>query len=460
MSLNDELFDALAGAAGGRPIVLLGRLPRSALAPMQHLERIGAGPFMLLTLRHGRHTVPPGTTRHVLRPGAAHPDFVIEVGDLERRLRAPDDALRAAIDEFDPRGEAIVVGPNHLDCAGLLGRPRLGGRRSIDLLLEDKTTIDALWAALDLPHLPSQVVPTTPTALDAASRSLDRGHGVVWAGDNSSAVEGGAIATRWVGDGATRDHAITLLKPRCRTARVMPYQVGLPMSIHAWCLARGVAVLSPMEMVVLRNRRTGAFRFAGCATTWTPPPAAVAQMRDFTHRVARHLQGERGYRGALSIDGVLGPDGFVPTELNARFPAGLSQLARTMDGMPLALADAIIRQGGLADLSPARLQAVLRAQLARAPIAWLHSATPRAPSMSHGIGLIWGPQGFRRAGPGEPASNTLDWEAGQVGGALRLRVLAPPRGVTGAALLMGAIHAAGPALAAQLGAWEPAQPPA
>jgi hypothetical protein len=459
MPLRDDLLEALRVAVGGRPVVLLGRLPKSALAPMKTLEALGAGPFLLVTLRSGRGQATPGTDRHVLRAGAADPDFIIEVADFERRLRAPDAGLRGALAAFDPGAGAIVVGPNHLDCPGLLGRPRLGGRRPLDLRLEDKTTIDGLWAALGLPHLPSRVVPTTPGALAAASAALDGGHGVVWAGDNSSAVEGGAIATRWVGDARTQDHALAVLRPRCERARVMPYQPGLPMSVHAWCLARGVAVLSPMEMVVLRNRRTGAFRFAGCATTWTPPDAAVQQIRGFATRVARHLHEEQGYRGALSIDGVLGPGGFVPTELNARFPAGLSQLAHTMDDTPLALADAVIRQGGLEDLSPAHLQVVLRAQLARAPIAWLHSATPRAPSMSHGIGLIWGPGGFRRAGPGEPASSTLDWESGQVGGALRLRVLAPPRGVTGAALFTGALAAAGPPLAAQLSEWDAAQAP-
>ena len=56
-------------------------------------------------------------------------------------------------------------------------------RRPLDLRLEDKTTIDGLWAALGLPHLPSRVVPTTPGALAAASAALDGGHGVVWAAE-------------------------------------------------------------------------------------------------------------------------------------------------------------------------------------------------------------------------------------------------------------------------------------
>lgn len=460
MPLKRDLDVALREAVAGRPVVLLGRLPKGALAPIEALRGAGAGPFLVLSLRRGAGPLPLGVGHHVLRPGGPDPDFILEVADLERRLRAPDAAARRAIEAFDPGGVACVVGPNHLDCPRLLGRPRLGGRRPIDLALEDKTRIDALWAALGLPHLPSRVVPTTPDALAAASGDLDRGHGVVWAGDNSSAHEGGAIATRWVHDATSRDAALAVLGPRCRTTRVMPYQPGLPMSVHAWCLARGVAVLSPMEMVVLRHRQTGAFRFVGCATTWTPPPDAVAQMRAFATRVARHLRTAEGYRGALSIDGILGPDGFLPTELNARFAAGLSQLAGTMDGVPLALADALIRQGGLPALSPAHLQAVLRAQLARAPIAWLHSPTPRAPSMAHSLGLRWGPAGFRRARPGEPASSTLDWGPGQRGGALRLRMLAPPRGQTGAALFTGALAAAGPPLSTLFADWLPASPPA
>ncbi|MEC8423652.1 MAG: hypothetical protein VX000_07735, partial [Myxococcota bacterium] len=156
---------------------------------------------------------------------------------------------------------------------------------------------------------------------------------------------------------------------------------------------------------------------------------------------------------------VLTRKGFFPTELNARFPAGLSRLARGMDDLPLGLADGLIRDGGLEGLSPALMQAVLRAQLAHAPLAWLHSPAPRAPSMAHAIGLQWTDRGFRRATPGEPAATTLSWGPGQSGGALRLRILAPPRGWTGGQLLTSALRAAGPPLSRLLDKWQAAQPP-
>ena len=46
-------------------------------------------------------------------------------------------------------------------------------------------------------------------------------------------------------------------------------------------------------------------------------------MRDLARRVAAHLSATVGYRGTFGIDGICGPDGFVPTELNTRWGAGL-----------------------------------------------------------------------------------------------------------------------------------------
>jgi hypothetical protein len=459
MTLRDTLTRALRSAVTGRAIVLLGRLPKSAEAPVGLLRAAGAGPFLRVSLRGGAPAGAADIEPVVLEPGPAGPDFILEVAAFERRLAAPRAPLLARLRAFDPDGRALVIGPNHLHCEGLDGRPRLGGRTPLDLSLEDKTTIDALWDTLGLARLPSRIATTDDRSLAAAAAAIDRGDGTVWAADNTTAVEGGAIGTRWVHDAHSAAEARALLAPRCRTVRIMPFVPGLPVSIHAWCLERGVAVLSPMEMVVLRHRRTGAFRFCGIATTWSPPHEATDSMRRFARAAARHLHA-RGYRGALSIDGVLGADGFVPTELNARFPAGLSQLAQRMDGLPLALADALIREGGLAELSPAGLQAVLRAGIARHPIAWLHSRTPRAPSLDHAVGLVWRGDAFARAEVGEPAATTLHWREGQVGGALRLDLPAPPRGVTGARLFTAAIRAAGGAIAEQMAGWTRARPAA
>ena len=247
---------------------------------------------------------------------------------------------------------------------------------------------------------------------------------------------------------------MSLLGPRCRTARVMPFLPGLPVSIHAWVLPRGVAVISPMEMVVLRHRESGAFRFCGVATTWHPDEATTHKIRSVARTVAHHLHGQWG---ALSIDGV-NKEGFRPTEINAVSRRTLPSCARYRYP-PLALLDMLVRDGTPLDISPARLQAVLRGVFERRPFTWLHTATPRAPSMPHSVPLHWTGQSFRRARTGEPASSSLLWEPAAAGGAVQLDVPAPPRGVTGARLLTQAFQAAGPPLSTQMAGWRGARPP-
>ena len=458
MTLRADIEAALSGILRGRPVILVGRLPQTAESQLPVLDRVGAGPFLRVSLRGGPGTNRTGMTTHVLLPGPADPDFVIDVARLEALLRDPPPTLRRVVSDFDPGETAVVIASSHVDCDALLGRPRPGRRSEASLALEDKTRVDHLWSGLDVPHCPHRVVPVERAALVRAANVVDQGHGTVWAGDNTLAVEGGALATRWVHDTASQEAAVSLLGPRCRTARVMPFLPGLPVSIHAWVLPRGVAVISPMEMVVLRHRESGAFRFCGVATTWHPDEATTHKIRSVARTVAHHLHGT-GYRGALSIDGVITKEGFRPTEINARFPAGLSRLARHTDGLPLALLDMLVRDGTPLDISPARLQAVLRGVFERRPFTWLHTATPRAPSMPHSVPLHWTGQSFRRARTGEPASSSLLWEPAAAGGAVQLDVPAPPRGVTGARLLTQAFQAAGPPLSTQMAGWRGARPP-
>ena len=110
----------------------------------------------------------------------------------------------------------------------------------------------------------------------------------------------------------------------------MPFLEGVPCSIHGLVLPDGTAVFRPVELAILRGsgRR---FLFGGLGTTWDPPAADREAMRSLARDVGEHLREIAGYRGAFGIDGVLGRDGFRPTELNTRFAAGLASLARNLD---------------------------------------------------------------------------------------------------------------------------------
>jgi hypothetical protein len=50
-------------------------------------------------------------------------------------------------------------------------------------------------------------------------------------------------------------------------------------------------------------------------------------MRDVARRVGEQLRTAYGYRGAFGVDGVVTAEGFRPTEVNTRQPAGLNTVA-------------------------------------------------------------------------------------------------------------------------------------
>jgi hypothetical protein len=85
-------------------------------------------------------------------------------------------------------------------------------------------------------------------------------------------------------------------------------------------------VFRPVEIVMLR-RPDGSFLYAGIETWWDPSTETRVEMRDLARRVAAHLSRTIGYRGMFGIDGLAGPDGFLPTELNARWTAGIYPIA-------------------------------------------------------------------------------------------------------------------------------------
>jgi hypothetical protein len=110
----------------------------------------------------------------------------------------------------------------------------------------------------------------------------------------------------------------------------MPFLDGVPCSVHGLVLPDGTAAFRPVELAILRDR-DHRFVYGGQGTTWDPPEADRAWMRELVRRTGEHLRRRVGYRGAFGIDGVLTADGFRPTELNTRFSGGLASMARAVD---------------------------------------------------------------------------------------------------------------------------------
>jgi hypothetical protein len=178
-----------------------------------------------------------------------------------------------------------------------------------------------------------------------AFQSLDRGQGTVWAADARDGFHGGAERTRWVIDERSASQARAALAAHCSRVRVMPFVDGVPCSIHGIVLPDGLAVLRPVEMIVLRRiceDGSREFFYAGCATFWDPADDVRAQMVDVARRAGEQLRAEVDFKGTFTVDGVAAPDGFWPTELNPRFGAGINTIARAGGEVPILLINELV----------------------------------------------------------------------------------------------------------------------
>ena len=83
------------------------------------------------------------------------------------------------------------------------------------------------------------------------------------------------------------------------------------------------------------------------------------EMQDAARRVATHVRDTVGYRGALSIDGVMTADGFRPTELNARVSPGIGIQGRAAGDLQLGWINRALIEGEDLDYRPADLGALI-----------------------------------------------------------------------------------------------------
>lgn len=317
-------------------------------------------------------------------------------------LESPPDAVVDALDDFDPAGDAVVVGSFLNTAPELAGRPFFSYRRPEWLALEDKVVVDAFWDRAGVDHQPSVIV-ELGVASDAAV-DIDQGAGTVWAADARDGFHGGATQTYWVADPASRDRAVDGLTPVCNHVRVMPFVDGIPCSIHGIVLPDGTAVLRPVEMVTLRRGRD--FVYAGCATFWDPPDAVRHQMRDIARRVGAQLVAEVDFRGTFTVDGVAAPNGFWPTELNPRFGAGINTIARA-SGLPILMVNELIVGGQDIARSAADLEQelVAAADAHRGGGTWIHGLG----AIEHvdARPVVVTEDGFRWAEPSEQPTGTF-----------------------------------------------------
>ncbi len=400
--MDDWWLPALRDVFDGRRVVLAGDVPAAWTEHVGLLQAAGASDLMVVaTSGSGAGTVPDLPTVVVEPPDGL--SFLQRIHFGTAALQDPPPHVLAAVDAFDPLGEALVVGTFLNPASDLGGRPFLAHRRPEWVALEDKVVVDEFWDRAGIERALSVVVDLADAA-DAAI-DVDSGDGTVWAADAREGFTGGASGVRWVIDESTRLRAEADLGAICDRVRVMPFLEGIPCSIHGIVLPDGVAALRPVEMVTLR--RGTELVYAGCATFWDPPDEVREHMRAVARRAGEQLRGEVDFRGTFTVDGVVTSDGFLPTELNPRFGAGINTIGRA-SRLPIVLLNDLVvagREIGLSALEFER-RVVEAADEHRGGGTWISGVTVATPLA--GEPVVADDSGeFRRAEPSDSPTGTV-----------------------------------------------------
>jgi hypothetical protein len=327
------LVRRLEAPYAGRPVVVFAGVLAAATPTVARLRDAGAGPLLVLCTARGAGPVPAAGECEVVELAVpAFRSVTHEMRAHDRLLRHLPGPVAARVEALDPAGEGVwLVGPFVTSDEPVLGRPVRGGRPAAFLALEDKLLAEQVWAELDVERAPHRVVPAEAAALAEATAALAGPLGAVWSGDSRGGFNGGGDFVRWVRDEDDARRALAFFVQHCDRVRVLPFLDGIPCSVHGMVLPDGTAAFRPVEIAALRDPATRRFVYGGPGTTWDPPEPDRAAMRALARRVGDHLATTRGYRGAFGVDGVLTAAGFRPTELNSRFSAGLTTLARGVD---------------------------------------------------------------------------------------------------------------------------------
>jgi hypothetical protein len=421
-ALIDGVRSRLRAIFAGRSVILAGGVAAAASQPVDQLRGFGVERFLVATSGAGTGARPEGADVEFVDllawETAGRDDVIASFREEERAIDAPSEALLDAVRRFDPRRNAIVLVPPFLDVRALGDRPAFGARRPEWVALEDKTIADELFDATGVPRPASAVVPADASSISSAAAALDRGEGTVWSADARDGFNGGGAYVRWVRDEADRRDALDLLLPKCDRVRVAAFADGVPCSIHGFVVDDGVAVFRPVELVTLRAPSPPRLRYCGCATFFDPPAVHVATMRASVSRIGAHLREHVGYRGAFTLDGIASPDGWMATECNPRFGAGLGYVSVALPELCLMLLHHAVVEG-VVDVLSAALENTLLEAGARTRWGGAWTAVERRFDQTSKAALVGGVDGFRHAIDGEPPDAVMEVGPGRTGGFVR-----------------------------------------
>lgn len=398
----------------------------AATTGIRRWREIGYPRPLLLAGTPGTGELPTTDECELVILGTRAPTMMEGIRAFHESLRELPQFALDAIECWDPDRSARVLG-SFLDTElSIAGRRTWASRPEEWLALEDKTTVDELWEAAGVDHAPSLVVAAVADDLVRAARRL--GGATVWAGDNREGWHGGAEYTRFVADPADAGSTIEFMEAHCDRVRVMPYLEGVPCSIHGMVFPDSVAAFRPIEMVVFRTPASDRFRYGSVSTSWDPPDQMREEMRAAARRVGTLLRQRVGFRGVFTMDGVATADGWLPTELNPRFGAGLGPVARAAD-LPILGISRLLIAGETADLDATEVESIAVEAADRVRHLGGMMVVDRAVEVTESQRVDWDGTTVAPAGDG-PGDGTLERGPAASGGLVRF-TLDPERVIPG-----------------------------
>jgi hypothetical protein len=348
----------------GVRFVVVADLLASALPQVEFLLEQGAQRPFVIAAGRGVGEVPTETQAEIALldldlPAEAGSRFMPFLRGIEAATSDLDPKLLDRIDAWDPEGEALVLSPHLLGGRPIGPRSPYGSRKEAWIALENKMSVDQLWDDAAVRRAPARILGVESDELAAASVDLDWGHGTVWVGDNREGWHGGAEYLRWVRDPRGAASAYRFFRAHCDEVRVMPFLEGVPCSIHGMVFDDAVIAVRPIEMIVLAVEGGNELKYLGTGSFWDPPEADRSEMRGIARRVGHLLATAVSFRGIFTVDGVMTRAGFLPTELNPRFGAGLGRAVRGIEGLPLLGVQRALIEGLQLDYRPADLETLL-----------------------------------------------------------------------------------------------------
>ena len=418
----DECTDRARALFAGRSVVIAGFPLAGATRVVRFARDLGAARVLVVATGIGTGPLPEPDDAESVVVTVDAPDMIGEIRATEQILASPPPEFLTALDRFDPNRDALVL-IAAVEAANRLGdRPAYGPRRPEWVALEDKTTCDALFDSARVPRPPNRIVPADHTALRSAAAALDAGSGTIWAGDAREGFNGGGTFVRWVRGDDDGAEAAAYFAEHCDCVRVAPFVDGISCSVHGFVTDDGVAVFRPVELVNLRRPTGDRFQYAGCATFWDPAPADREAMRAAARRLGERLRESVDYRGCFTLDGIMGADGFVATECNPRWGAGLGYLRVALPELPFDALQYLAAAGDAAWLRAADLEAVVTdaGDRVRWGGGWTGISTRVDETRSEPV--VHEASGFRAARAEEPADAIVTIGPGATGGFLRIEL--------------------------------------